>query len=533
MAAVTEATQLEGATLFDILRHLAGRAAELVVAPRGLSTRVLDTAIHDPVSEDPIEPGTAVFAVGVDPTATQARRLVADCGVARATAIVFRSEEALPPKLIAAAEAAGVALLRANAQLSWGRLHGLLRSIVAAAGPTVDDSPTAVPLGDVAALANAIASAVGGATAIYDRYDRMLAHSTLNDPIDEARQEAILGGHSPPRYLKQLRHTGHLAQMLQTPEVVHVEYPGLRRRLNIAVRAGQEVVGDISVCEGETPFRASAETTLREMATVAAPHLEYHLTQRDSERWLRADALRAILEGRGEANVLAAQLAFDPAEPVAVLVFEASVGVPDAGPVGRALDLISFRLESLPRVLCASLGKRICVLLLNADQARRQELRRLASDVLPGAAGILDADVYAGCGSTVATAAEASRSRREAEEVIAAVRQAGQPPQVADIEEQWAPVALAELKSLANGQPQFEAGKVARLIEHDLRHGTMYAQTLRAYFDAYGDVRRAADAIKIHPNTFRYRIRRVAELSGLDLDNADERLVAELQLRFL
>ena len=94
-------------------------------------------------------------------------------------------------------------------------------------------------------------------------------------------------------------------------------------------------------------------------------------------------------------------------------------------------------------------------------------------------------------------------------------------------------MALAELKSLANGQPQFEAGKVARLIEHDLRHGTMYAQTLRAYFDAYGDVRRAADAIKIHPNTFRYRIRRVAELSGLDLDNADERLVAELQLRFL
>jgi DNA-binding PucR family transcriptional regulator len=37
----------------------------------------------------------------------------------------------------------------------------------------------------------------------------------------------------------------------------------------------------------------------------------------------------------------------------------------------------------------------------------------------------------------------------------------------------------------------------------------------------------------VHPNTLRHRLRRIVEISDLDLDDADERLVTELQLRIL
>jgi DNA-binding PucR family transcriptional regulator len=57
--------------------------------------------------------------------------------------------------------------------------------------------------------------------------------------------------------------------------------------------------------------------------------------------------------------------------------------------------------------------------------------------------------------------------------------------------------------------------------------------TLRAYLDFFGDVPRAAEYISVHPNTFRYRMRRLAELFDLNLDDADERVVLELQLRLL
>jgi DNA-binding PucR family transcriptional regulator len=56
-------------------------------------------------------------------------------------------------------------------------------------------------------------------------------------------------------------------------------------------------------------------------------------------------------------------------------------------------------------------------------------------------------------------------------------------------------------------------------------------ETLRAWLDAFGDVTTAAAAVFVHPNTFRYRLRRLAEVGGLDLNDPDARFAAMLQLR--
>jgi DNA-binding PucR family transcriptional regulator len=55
--------------------------------------------------------------------------------------------------------------------------------------------------------------------------------------------------------------------------------------------------------------------------------------------------------------------------------------------------------------------------------------------------------------------------------------------------------------------------------------------TLTAWLDAFGDIAAAAAAVHVHPNTLRYRLRRLAEVAGIDLDNADDRFSAMLQLR--
>jgi DNA-binding PucR family transcriptional regulator len=35
----------------------------------------------------------------------------------------------------------------------------------------------------------------------------------------------------------------------------------------------------------------------------------------------------------------------------------------------------------------------------------------------------------------------------------------------------------------------------------------------------------------VHPNTFRYRLRRLAEVAGIDLDDPEDRFAVLLQLR--
>ena len=87
---------------------------------------------------------------------------------------------------------------------------------------------------------------------------------------------------------------------------------------------------------------------------------------------------------------------------------------------------------------------------------------------------------------------------------------------------------LQRLRDAAAHDPGLAAGKVAALAEQDAAKGTAWVQTLRAYFDAFGDMASAAAQVNVHPNTFRYRLRRITEVFGLDLSDPDERLVAEL-----
>jgi PucR family transcriptional regulator, purine catabolism regulatory protein len=68
------------------------------------------------------------------------------------------------------------------------------------------------------------------------------------------------------------------------------------------------------------------------------------------------------------------------------------------------------------------------------------------------------------------------------------------------------------------------------LIEHDrLRKGNLVA-TLRAYLET-GEQQHAAQKLRVHPNTLRYRLDRIREISGVDLEDPETRLNLAVALR--
>ena len=60
--------------------------------------------------------------------------------------------------------------------------------------------------------------------------------------------------------------------------------------------------------------------------------------------------------------------------------------------------------------------------------------------------------------------------------------------------------------------------------------GQELLQTLEVYFANNGSLTQAADALYIHRNTLIYRLDRVAEIGGFNLDNPETRLAVELAL---
>jgi DNA-binding PucR family transcriptional regulator len=59
----------------------------------------------------------------------------------------------------------------------------------------------------------------------------------------------------------------------------------------------------------------------------------------------------------------------------------------------------------------------------------------------------------------------------------------------------------------------------------------MLADTLAAYLDCFGDIAAVADHLHVHPNTVRYRVRRLEKVIGASLNDAELRLLLSLSLR--
>jgi DNA-binding PucR family transcriptional regulator len=62
---------------------------------------------------------------------------------------------------------------------------------------------------------------------------------------------------------------------------------------------------------------------------------------------------------------------------------------------------------------------------------------------------------------------------------------------------------------------------------------SVYLATLACYFRENASPQRASRVLHVHPNTVTYRIRRVQEITGLDLGSYRDRLMAQVALEIL
>lgn len=78
---------------------------------------------------------------------------------------------------------------------------------------------------------------------------------------------------------------------------------------------------------------------------------------------------------------------------------------------------------------------------------------------------------------------------------------------------------------------RFYTESLKPLVEHDDRKQGDLVRTLNGFFEANGNLAKAASDLDVHRNTLVYRLERISELTGLDLNDADNRLILHLALK--
>ncbi|GAA1815656.1 PucR family transcriptional regulator [Agromyces neolithicus] len=500
--------------------------------------------IYDPVDEPAFPERALVLGVAVSGEALPA--LVDTLGAHGAVALVVRAPVALTDELRSAIDASHVAVLGLARGATWSQIAAVLRSILAEGdiGDAEPETLGGLPLGDLFAVANAIAALIDAPVTIEDRSSRVLAFSGRQEEADPSRAETILGRQVPERYARMLTQQGVFRDLYRKDRPVVVEpfevgSEGLTtQRVALAVRAGDEVLGSIwAAMDG--PLTRERTDALRDAAKLVALHLLRVRAGADVQRRLATELVSTALEGGAGAPDALGRLGLRGQRVLVIGASLASDALRESvvradqllGERQRFADAFAMHLSAVkPGAAVAQVGEVAYAIVPASGKADVAEGRavQVAQDFLDRVAGRMPA--RAAVGPPDAEIAGIAHSRAVVDRVLRVLR-TGEAGRVARLEDVHTASLMLELRDLVASRADRPDGAIASLIEHDTRNDSELVRTLMAWLDAFGDVSAAASQLYVHPNTLRYRLRRLSEISGIDLDDPDHRFAAMLQLR--
>jgi hypothetical protein len=374
-------------------------------------------------------------------------------------------------------------------------------------------------------LADALATAVGGAVAIEDARRRVVAFSTVpGQPIDEVRRQGILG-RQVPEHVERERWYAKLWRSTGTCEFTPDSTESMAR-IAVPVRAGAEPLGSIWALGDPTTLNPGAADILERSVGVVAACLAHqdHFAARSREA--RTQVLRRLLgagAGAGADDADSVGLALPGPIVLVALVVDGDADDQRLTDM-RLADVLSLKAHRFQGSgLAAALDGRVYALLPATERGRLETyLRDVVSRTALPVGGVAISD-------PVERVRELAAARRRVDRLLALRRRDGLEIMYAGRERDR--LALAELADAVRGVDALRDGMLNRIDRHDREHGTAYLPTLRAWFETSGDIPAAAALLHLHPNTFRYRMARAGELFGLRLDRPDQRLLLHLQLR--
>lgn len=534
------------AGLGRVLDDLGGTFLELAYGNIDRARELGGIAFHDPIDTPVLPPSALVLGVGVGGDSEVIRLLNELQG--KAAALVVRSPVPTGRPVIAAVADTGVALLGLARGATWSQLAAMLSSLLGESdvGVVEPESLGGMPSGDLFALANAIAAMLDAPITIEDRSSRVLAFSGRQDEADESRVQTILGLQVPEQYARPLAERGVFRELYRSHRPVVVEPLSSGEffsvpRVAIAVRAGDEVLGSIWAA-ARTRFDERRTEALCEAATLVALHLLRVRAGADVERRLRADLVSTALEGGASAREALNRLRLAD-QPVVVLALasrepaEAEGGAGDeavrASQSQRLSDAFALHLSAAhPRSAAALVGRATYGLVPSRDGGEGTERAvRIATEFVGRLGDRFQAVVAVG--PSADTVAGLARARVSADRTLRVLREGSTGYQVAQESDVYVAALMLEVCDLVAARGDTLSGPVGRLLDYDARHRTKLVETLDAWLNALGDVTAAASAVYVHPNTFRYRLRRLAEVGGLDLSDPEARFAALVQLRII
>ncbi len=483
----------------------------------GAARPVAGLDLAEPGVAETMGPGDLVVVVGARDL-EDVRELVADA--AASAGLVLRKALAEEPGLVELCRQYDVTLLALADDATLSATIALLHDLIdQATRNSANDSASGSVYSDLFAMADTLSVLLGAPVTVEDPRSRVLAYSTGQQGVDDARTSTIVGRQVPQAVRDHFRSLGVFRRLAASDEAFYVPSgeAGVKPRLVVPVRAGGEWLGSVWAVVEDEPS-PELLVNARASADVLAVHLLRLRALGDLDRQLQRERLRALLEGKtsGRPN----GLGDGPWRAVVLRGPRADLEPEERAVVWTAMA----QRRGWRRPMLTELSGLVCAVVTTGVQPGSWSwLQSLVESEQ-------DLDLGLTAGRAVAELSDVAESAAQARQLYELVPATGAPA-VRTIDVDWAPVVLA--RAMQGIGSTALVSPVVELAASDRERGGDMVATLCAVIDHWGEPRRSARALGVHPNTIRNRMARLGEQLTTDLEDPAKRLALRLEAYYL
>ena len=398
-------------------------------------------------------------------------------------------------------------------------------------------------------ICRTLAELLESAVVIEDASFHLLAHAGGGG--DPHRKETIQHQGTPQRVLfdpqiqRMLRELEQKRGPIKVPAYPHVGMS--RERLIAPILASNQVLGYISVLDNPPHNEELAFLALEQAALVLALSIAKERELSEVEGRVRGEFLGDLLFGTYGDEAAAQRRARHLGYPLHGSHVVMMVDIDDFRGFNRARQISEDAIQALKReflrrvtavvratyqrALVQGRSDSVVALLPIGTEAGDHQVRvhvlgmqvkQSISDWKPGFSVSVG---FSGPTDAPAGVAAAQREVMSVMDSLARFKRWGQVVAVPELGLTGLLAAVADERLV-----DYTRRLLGSLVEHDrARNGSLVA-TLRAYLET-GEQQQAAKQLRVHPNTLRYRLDRIREISGVDLEDAETRLNLAVALR--
>lgn len=400
--------------------------------------------------------------------------------------------------------------------------------------------------GDLTRLAETMASLIGQSISIEnERFEILASHNVA--PVDEARRYTLTEGRTNPQLLNALEQVGALERLRKMRRPVYLpQMPdvGLElERILAPIVVHDDIYGYIWIIADDRPLNDLDRMAIESGAMVAALMILYQEASQNAEASLKGGLLSQLIQGdtRSETVLVDQALRYgvNLNAPFVLLMIDA---LPAGSSRGSASTSDSER-DSQPGLQVYRRVNRLA-----AQHGWRSVVGQFAGQVVMLTAADTDlaaitAALHEPAGQPDREAAmlrvAVSAPQRGAGQVITAYTQCRDALHIAArLGDQRPTVYFASLGYLhalyRAGRDSLDANPYVPILRRllpeqqaDLFH------TLEVYLDGGGNGVRTAEVLNIHRSTLNYRLGRIAEICGVELEDPLERTNLQIALKLL